>query len=75
MVDLEPLHLLRDVFRRGQERRHGDQRTQRFGNAVAKIETRQRDRANEKRDPAIDERHTRVDRGDRAENREYCELN
>ena len=70
MVDLEPFHLLRDVLGRRQKRRHGDKRAQRFRNAVAKIEARQRDRAHEKRDPPIDERHTRVDRGDRAENRE-----
>ena len=30
MVDLEPLHLLRDVFGRRQKRRHGDKRAQRF---------------------------------------------
>ena len=41
MMDLEPLHLLRDVFGRGQQRRHGDERAQRFGNAVAKLQARQ----------------------------------
>ena len=75
MVDLEPLHLLRDVFGRGQERRHGDERAQRFGNPAAKLEARQRNRANEKRDPSVDKRHARVNRGNGAENREYCELN
>ena len=75
MVDLEPLHLLLDVFGRGQERRHGDERTQRFGYSAAKVEARQRSWANEKRDPSIDKRHTPVNRGNGAENREHCELN
>ena len=74
MVDLEPLHLLRDVFGRGQERRHGDERAQRFGNPAAKLEARQRNRANEKRHPSIDKRHARVNRANGAENREHCEL-
>ncbi|MGO4869415.1 MAG: hypothetical protein ACLPGW_02220, partial [Roseiarcus sp.] len=74
MVDLEPLHLLRDVFGRGQERGHGDERAQRFGHPAAKLEARQRNRANEARDPSVDKRHARVNRANRAENREYCEL-
>ena len=74
MVDLEPLHLFRDVFGRGQERGHDDERAQRFGNPNAKLEARQRNRANEKRDPAIDKRHARVNRANGAENREHCEL-
>ena len=74
MVDLEPLHLFRDVFGRGQERGHGDERAQRFGNPAAKLEARQRNRANEKRDPSIDKRHARVNRANGAENREHCEL-
>ena len=75
MVDLEPLHLFLDVFGRGQERRHGDERAQRFGNPAAKLEARQRNRANEKRDPSVDKRHARVNRANGAENRECCELN
>src|SRR5580704_4337948 len=74
MVDLEPLHLLRDIFGRGQERRHRDERAQRFGNPAAKLETRQRNRANEERDRSVDKRHARIDRGNGAENREYREL-
>ena len=50
MMDLEPLHQLRDVFPRGQHRRHGDDRAQRFRHAVAQRQPRQRDRADEQRD-------------------------
>ena len=53
MMDLEPLHLFLDVFGRGQERRHRDERAQRFGNPAAKLEARKRNWANEKCDPAI----------------------
>ena len=35
MVDLEPLHLRRDILPRGQQRRHRDQCAQRFGNPIA----------------------------------------
>ena len=41
------------------QRRHGDDRAQRFGHAAAKLEARQRNRVNEKRDPSVDKRHGR----------------
>src|SRR5208283_3299932 len=74
MVDLKPLHLLRDLFGRGQERGHGDERAQRFGNPAAKLEARERNWANETRDPSVDKRHARVNRANGAESREHCEL-
>ena len=74
MVDLEPLDLLRDVFARGQERRHGYEGAQRFGHSIAKLQARQRDRGHEKRNASVDERHARVNRGNGPENREYGEL-
>ena len=67
MVDLEPLHLRRDLFPRGQKRRHRDQRAQRLGNPVAQLQARQRDRVDEKRRASVDERHASVNRGNRPE--------
>ena len=76
MMDLEPLDLLRDVFGRRQERRHGDKRAQRFGNAVAKFEARQREPgATKSVTPRLTSATPDIDRGNGAENREHCELN
>ena len=74
VMDLQALHEFRDVFTRGQKRRHGDEGAQRCRNAVAERKRRQRDGADEQRNGAIDHGHGDVDRGnrpDKGEKREF----
>ena len=61
VVDLEPVQVFFDRGARAQQHRHGDQRAQLCGHAVAQRETRQAAGAHAARHRAVDERHRDVD--------------
>ena len=67
VVDLEPFDLLFDRLRRVEQRRHGDERAQMRGNAVAQLQSRQKRRGEAEVDRAIDQRDRGVDGGNGAE--------
>ena len=70
VVDLQALDLLPDRLRRGQERRHRDERTQMRGNAVAKFQSWQERRDEAPSYDAVQQRDRRIHGGDGAPNAE-----
>ena len=73
VVDFQAIDVLADLALRGQERRHHDERSQARRDAVAQLEARQRPRAEQVRDRAIDERDREVGGRDQREEAEQGE--
>ena len=61
VVDLQTLDLFLDRRGRRQQRRHGDERAQMRGHAVAEFQSGQRRCAEAARHAAVHQRHRRVD--------------
>ncbi len=70
VVDFQPLDLLLDRRRSGQQRRHGDDRAQMRGHAVGELQGWQEMGVEAEADGAIDQRNRRVYGGDHAKGRQ-----
>ena len=67
IVDLQPVQMFFDRGARVQHHRHGHQRAQLFGHAVAQRQARQAAGADAARHRAVDQRHGDLHGGDRAQ--------